>query len=115
MSSMTHPHFLSMSTRLLVLCSMAFCFNGRGADLINDKAITIRSASDVLETRKALINYLWGQARFPLLTRFPDRVVTNIPTPVHHLEHLKRVDELRMDLTPGLEGLAYHFVPERPN
>jgi hypothetical protein len=34
---------------------------------------------------------------------------------VQHLSQLARVDELRIDLAPGLQGLAYHFLPQRPN
>jgi len=34
---------------------------------------------------------------------------------VKQLDELARVDELRMNLGPGLQGLAYHFIPRRPN
>jgi len=34
---------------------------------------------------------------------------------VKQLTHLARVDELRIDLAPGLQGLAYHFLPQHPN
>jgi len=86
----------------------------RAADLVMDRAITIHSARDVAVKRAALIDYLWGSAGFPR-QRMPDAVITNVPSPVKALSHLKRVDELRMELAPGMQGLAYHFVPERPN
>ena len=41
--------------------------------------------------------------------------MTNIASPVRQLSHLARVDELRIDMAPGLQGLAYHFIPQHPN
>jgi hypothetical protein len=84
------------------------------AGLIDDRTITIQTARDAKEKRHALIQYLWGRDGFPG-RRMPDLVVTNIASPVKQLTRLARVDELRIDLAPGLHGLAYHFVPERPN
>jgi hypothetical protein len=87
----------------------------QGADLLNDRAITIQSAGEAKAKRKALIDYLWGTNGFPT-QRLPEVVLTNVGSPVKQLpEQLGRVDELRMALAPGLEGLAYHFVPARPN
>ena len=84
------------------------------AQLIDDRAITVHSARQVAEKRRALIEFLWGPEGFPN-RRFPDAVVTNVQSPVKQLSHLARADELRMDLNPGLQGLAYHFVPQHPN
>lgn len=61
-----------------------------------------------------MLQYVWGPAGFPK-ARLPERVVTNVPSPVRALTNLARVDELHITLAPGLEGLAYHFVPERAN
>ncbi|MHC1769166.1 MAG: hypothetical protein AB9869_33605 [Verrucomicrobiia bacterium] len=83
-------------------------------ELVNDRAITIRTKSEVEAKRNGLIRYLWGGEGFPT-TRMPDRVLTNVHAPVKHLHRLARVDELRIDQLPGLEGLAYHFIPEHPN
>lgn len=99
---------------VLILCDSILCLRCTAAELLDDKTITIQSEPDVEKSRGKLIGYLWGVEGLPL-SRFPDHVVTNVATPVHHLEHLKRVDDLRMDLAPGLEGLAYHFIPEQPN
>jgi hypothetical protein len=85
----------------------------RSAELVDDRTITVHSASDIAERRKALIQYLWGSNGFP--RRLPDKTVTNIACPVKQLEHLERVDELRINMAPGLEGLAYHFIAEHPN
>ncbi len=84
------------------------------AQLLDDRAITIHSTRDVAEKRRALIQYLWGAEGFPE-RRLPDVVVTNVVSPVKHLTHLARVDELRIDMAPGLQGLAYHFIAEHPN
>jgi len=84
------------------------------AQLIDDRAITVRSARAVAGKRETLIKYLWGSPGFPR-RRQPDLVLTNVPSPVKQLTNLARVDELRMELAPGLQGLAYHFVPTQPN
>lgn len=84
------------------------------ATLVDDRHITLRSAEDVAAKRQELIRYLWGDAGFPT-ERQPDVVRTNIPSPVQHLNHLARVDELRLTLAPDLEGLAWHFIPETAN
>jgi hypothetical protein len=100
---------------LLVFIFLAASLLGvGGADLINDRSITIATARDVAEKRRALIQYVWGNDGFPG-RRLPTTVQTNVPSPVKHLTGLERVDELHIDLAPGLQGLAYHFVPEHPN
>jgi hypothetical protein len=83
------------------------------ADLVVDRATTVVSAREVRAKRKALLQYLWGTEGFP--ERLPDTVLTNVTSPVKQLSQLARVDELRMDMAPGLQGLAYHFIPVRPN
>jgi len=82
--------------------------------LLDDRAITIHSAREVAEKRRALIQYLWGADGFPA-RRLPDTVLTNVPSPVKQLTNLARVDEFRIEMAPGLQGLAYHFIPSRPN
>jgi hypothetical protein len=86
----------------------------RPASLIDDRAITINDASAITAKRRALLEYVWGAEGFPH-KRMPSAVVTNIVSPVKHLVQLARVDELRIDMAPGLEGLAYHFIPQQPN
>jgi hypothetical protein len=84
------------------------------AQLLDDRAITIHSAREIETKRGALIQCLWGGEGFPK-RRLPDMVVTNVPSPVRQLGNLGRVDELRMDMAAGLQGLAYHFIPQKPN
>jgi hypothetical protein len=80
---------------------------------VDDRAITLHSAAEITERRNTLIQYLWGSNGFP--RRLLEKTVTNIPCPVKPLEHLARVDDLRISMAPGLEGLAYHFLAEHPN
>lgn len=105
-----------------LLCPLGLLFlglsatHGRGVapKLLDDRAITVHSAREVATKRQALIRYLWGANGFPK-QRLPEVIVTNVPSPVQHLGQLARVDEFRIELTPGLEGLAYHFIPRQPN
>jgi hypothetical protein len=98
---------------LVVVCTL-FPSSIQAAQLIDDRAITIHSAREVAAKRRALIEYLWGADGFPK-RRLPDAVLTNVASPVRHLSHVARVDELRIDMAGGLQGLTYHFIPQRPN
>jgi hypothetical protein len=122
---MSKSHFINRSTWrghefwlatlcLGILIATLAIPRAHSAELLVDRDITVHSSRDVKEKRRALIRYLWGEEGFPE-HRLPDTVVTNIASPIKHLEHLARVDELRMDLVPGLQGLAYHFIPQHPN
>ena len=82
--------------------------------LIDDRAITVHTAREVAAKRLKLIQYLWGSDGFPK-HRLPDVVVTNVASPVQHLSQLARVDEFHIDMAPGLQGLAYHFMAQYPN
>lgn len=109
-----HPRFPSPRRRLALLLAGLCGLNLPAAQLIDDRAVTIHSAHQVTARRAALIHYLWGPDGFPL-HRLPEAVRSGIASPVRQLSHLGRVDELRVDLAPGLQGLAYHFIPARPN
>jgi hypothetical protein len=97
---------------LLLLC--LFACHAASAPLIDDRAITVRSVREVTAKRQALLEYIWGTNGFPD-RRLPDIVRTNVTSPVKHLTHLARVDEFRIDMATNLQGLAYHFIPQRPN
>src|SRR6185437_4064107 len=99
---------------LIILGVARLAFPSVAADLLMDGKITIHSARDVSEKRRALVRYIWGKEGFPK-NRLPSRVITNIASPVQHLEHLARVDELRMDLARQLQAISYHFIPQHPN
>jgi hypothetical protein len=100
----------------LALSVITFCSNRAAApaQLLDDRAITIRSADDIPAKRQALIKYLWGDHGFPS-HRLPNSVRTNVPSPVAQLDQLARVDEFSINLAPGLQGLAYHFISRQPN
>jgi hypothetical protein len=107
------PRYVS-TVLLLVLCSgVLSSHHVQSAPLIDDRAITVHSAREIAAKRRALIQYLWGTEGFPE-RRLPN-VITNVAAPVKQLSRLSRVDEFRIDMAPGLQGLAYHFIPERPN
>ena len=108
------PH-ASSALRLFGLIAITLLVaRAQCADLVDDRAVSIHSARDVKEKRRALVQYLWGAEGFPE-RRMPDLVLTNVASPVQHLDLLARVDEFRFELAPGLQGLAYHFIPARPN
>jgi hypothetical protein len=87
---------------------------GAAPQLLDDHSITIHSTHEARQKREQLIRYVWGPSGFPK-DRVPDRVITNVVSPVRALEQLARVDEIRIMLAPGLEALAYHFIPRQPN
>ncbi len=99
---------------LLILSGLWETGHGAPPPLLDDRAVTIHKSGDVTKKRNELVRYIWGAGGFPK-RRLPDIVVTNVPSPVKGLSHLARVDEFRVDQSPGLQGLAYHFSPARPN
>lgn len=78
--------------------------------LVNDSQITIGSTTDVANKRQALIQFIWGSTGFPS-TKLPSSVTIGVPSPVGNLSNLQRVDEIRIAMDAGQEGLAYHFIP----
>jgi len=104
----------SLALPAVVLLTGLATGRAQAAELIDDRAVTNASAEDVAARRRALVQYLWGAAGFPD-QRLPDVVVRGVASPVRQLTGLARVDELHIDMAPGLQGLSYHLVPERPN
>ncbi len=105
-------HRLALAARLVILFFALLTLTTPAAQLLDDRAITIRTIEDIPRKRAALIQYIWGKDGFPT-NRLPDTVLTNIPSPVKHLTNLALVDEFRIEMAPGLQGLAYHFIPAR--
>ena len=97
-----------------LLAAVLWAGPARCGQLPDDRSITIHSTRQLAEKRRAIVAYLWGPKGFPN-RRLPNIVLTNVPSPVRQLSHLARVDEFRIELAPGLEGLAYHFIPSNPN
>src|SRR5437016_14408450 len=54
--------------------------SARSAELLDDRAITLHSISDVTQRRTVLIQYLWGSNGFP--TRLPEKTFLNVACPV---------------------------------
>jgi len=81
--------------------------------LVNDREIKVHTRREIQDKRRELQRYIWGEGGFP--KELPVHVVKGVGTPVKELTNLKRVDEFRIPLAEGVEGLAYHFVPERSN
>ena len=106
--------FIHRFRLLAIVVTSLFTLPGEAAELLADRAITLHSARDAAAKRRALLQYLWGAEGFPE-RRLPDAVITNVACPVKQLDHLERVDELRFDMATNLQGLAYHFIPQRPN
>lgn len=99
---------------VLIFAAGLLAIRLHSADLVNDRAVTLRTEAEVAARRQALIEYLWGADGFPA-KRVPDAIITNVACPVKPLRRMVRVDEFRMDLAPGLQALTYHFLPEHPN
>src|SRR5882757_7164064 len=117
---LAHHHGYMSATipaRLLLLAMFVISLwanQVQAAELLDDRAITIHTAQDIEQKRHALIQYLWGDEGFPA-KRIPDAMLANIPSPVKQLTNLERVDEFHIDMAPGLQGLAYQFIPQHPN
>lgn len=108
------PRTLPVRLAAIIIASLITVNLHAAPQLIDDRAITVHSAREIAAKRRTLIQFLWGDSGFPK-RRLPDTVLTNVASPVKELNHLARVDEFRMELAPGLQGLAYHFIPQSPN
>ncbi|HXJ05778.1 MAG TPA: hypothetical protein VNH65_11800 [Candidatus Acidoferrum sp.] len=97
----------------IALCALLVAALPAG-QLVDDRAITIKSPQDIVARRQALIEFLWGPQGFPN-AKFPSSVAKNIASPVSGLKNLERVDEMHITMDEGKQGLAYHFVAKRSN
>lgn len=79
--------------------------------LVDDRNITITSASDIAAKRQAQIDYIWGPGGFPYdkLPTLP--VLRNDISPVGDLPNLERVDTLTYKMDRGISSYAHHFIP----
>jgi hypothetical protein len=102
-----------MNLRSIFLLCAFLNGNIHSAELTNDRALKIHSEKDAIAKRRELIQHIWASPNLP--THLPSSVTTNIPSPVKNLTNLARVDELRIDLAPNLQGLPWHFIPQKSN
>ena len=84
-----------------------------GLAMLDDRAITLRTAADVVARRSALTEFVWGDTGMPL-SALPT-VLRDDSSPVPGLENLQQVHTLVMDMHAGRSGYAHHFVPARSN
>jgi len=110
----SNPTFLPRWILTILALWTALPSSSAAEPLLDDREVTVHSRRDVQRRRRELIRYLWGDSGFPN-RRLPDTVLTNVASPARGLTNLSQVDELRVNLAPGLEGLAYHVLPLRPN
>jgi hypothetical protein len=103
-------HVLTLLAAAILHCH-APC---RAGGLTDDRQITIRSAKDVEDKRRALHQFIWGPTGFPT-TKLPSSAARNIKSPVDKLGNLHRVDEIRIKMDANEESLAHHFIPVRKN
>jgi hypothetical protein len=76
--------------------------------------IDIRTAEDAAALRARLIHFLWGRDQLP--RTLPTSVDTDYRDARYaSIEALQRIDRLTIAMDFGLESVAYHFLPRRPN
>ena len=100
---------------LWILIFLSFAAPGFAQKMVNDRAIKVRTQTDVTEVRRQLIEYVWGPAGIPMarLPRLP--VVSDDVSPVPGLPDLDRVDTLIVDMEHGVRSYAHHFIPHVRN
>jgi hypothetical protein len=103
--------YLSRLSAMLLLLGTAAMSHAQA--LLDDRQITLTSATDVAMRRAALINHIWGSAGFP--SEPATLTAANIPSPLAGLTNVSRVDELRADMDHSEFSIAYHFIAANPN
>lgn len=107
---MVRPSFRLAALVVLVLGNN---FTSSAATVVDDRAVTVRTAEEVIARRAALIGFIWGEDGFPA-TALP-RVHRNDTSPVSGLENLRQVNTLVIEMEAGQTGYAHHFLPVRGN
>ena len=101
---------------LFALCATLRLWDARATEapppkLIDDREITLWTETQVEERRRQLIHYIWGEVGFP--GHLLPNVRVGVRAPVSGSIAAARVDEFTLDMAPGLQGLAYHFIPTK--
>ena len=79
------------------------------------KLIQIKRPEDITKKRGALIQYIWRKKGFPSL-KLPDKVEERIEDKRYARlfeSALKQIDKITVRMEPGLESIAYHFIPKK--
>ncbi len=86
-----------------------------GQYLVDDRYVTIRTQSELLQKRQQLIDYIWGGTGIPY-RRLPELpVIKNDISPIPGLADLERVDTLMVRMEAGVTSYAHHFIPQVKN
>ena len=102
-----------VNVSVLTLLTLVGNGSANAQTLLDDRAITIHSAADAVNKRKALIDFVWGTEGFPD-TKLPDAVELDDISPVSGLPSLARVDTLVIEMENGQHGYAHHFITSHP-
>jgi len=84
-----------------------------GAELVDDRNLSIHSRSDVARSREHLIRFVWSAKRLP--DTLPVHVTRGVPSPITSVENIERVDALQVAMECGQQTVTYHFIPQQPN
>ena len=84
-----------------------------GAELVDDRNLSIQSRKDAASTREQLIQFVWGAKRLP--DTLPVHVTRGVPSPIAGVEEIERVDALQIAMECGQQTVTYHFIPQQPN
>lgn len=84
-----------------------------GAELVDDRNLSVHSRSDVARSREHLIRFVWGAKRLP--DTLPVHVTRGVSSPIANVEIIKRVDALQIAMECGQQTVTYHFIPQQPN
>jgi len=105
-----------MKLQCLVILLVAVTLNARGAPtqtaLVDDRQISINTASEVSQLRQRLIRFIWGQDHLP--DRMPDNF-SPAESPMTNVSNLERVEALTVAMEAGQQTIAYHYIPRTQN
>lgn len=79
---------------------------------VDDSRIVIESASDAVDLRNDLLEFLWGRNHLP---DTQPSIRKNVRSPIANLRGHSRVDDLRVTVDGVAIGKAFHFVPVTRN
>jgi hypothetical protein len=80
----------------------------------SEELILIRTADDVLKTRTALVDFIWGDSG--ITTGLPSQIDANFKDERYgDLDSLEKIDRLVIEMEFGLKSYVYHFVPKKSN
>ena len=95
----------------ILFVALALVQTTTGAELVDDRNLSLHSRSDVARTRERLIRFVWGAKRLP--DTMPGRITRGVPSPVAGLENVERVDALQITMERGQQTVTYHFIPQQ--